>query len=258
MLSLFRWRNWRVNRGCCCRSVRRIVIYCAVGERSAIAAAALLDAGYTNVSHWPAGSSGGWRLASRLCPTQDSTKQRDVATPATSCFPESACRASRSSSMPGSLWWEQGGLGSPAALYLAAAGIGTIGLVVCRRRRDIQSATPDHPHHRRRRTAQDCLSNPTPYPGEPRHKHPTPPGSPHRRQCSRNHGGVRHRPRRHRQLRHSLPDQRRFYASAGSSRAWLGIPVRGPGCGLLKPYETACYRCLFPKPPPSDHSAQLR
>ena len=48
-----------------------------------------------------------------------------------------------------------GGLGSPLALYLAAAGVGTLGLVDFDSRRLKQPATADHPLDRRRGASQD-------------------------------------------------------------------------------------------------------
>ncbi len=47
-----------------------------------------------------------------------------------------------------------GGLGSPALLYLAAAGVGTLGDHRLRRRRRVQPAAPGHPRPVRRRQAQ--------------------------------------------------------------------------------------------------------
>ncbi len=47
-----------------------------------------------------------------------------------------------------------GGLGSPASLYLAAAGVGTLGLVDFDRRRFQQPAAPDSVRHRRRGPAE--------------------------------------------------------------------------------------------------------
>ena len=50
-----------------------------------------------------------------------------------------------------------GGLGSPLALYLGAAGVGTLGHRRLRRGRLHQSATADHPLHRRRGTQETRL-----------------------------------------------------------------------------------------------------
>ena len=44
-----------------------------------------------------------------------------------------------------------GGLGSPALLYLAAAGVGTLGHRRVRRGRRVQPAAPDHPRTERHR-----------------------------------------------------------------------------------------------------------
>ena len=50
-----------------------------------------------------------------------------------------------------------GGLGSPTALYLAAAGVGTLGHRRRRRRRPLQPPAPGHPHHRPHRHAEGGL-----------------------------------------------------------------------------------------------------
>ena len=50
-----------------------------------------------------------------------------------------------------------GGLGSPTALYLAAAGVGTLGHRRRRRRRPLQPAAPGDPHDRRHRHAEGRL-----------------------------------------------------------------------------------------------------
>ncbi len=104
-----------------------IVVYCASGTRSKLACASLAQLGYANVSSL----RGGFTAHRRAHP---------VTLPALS--PERALRYARhlrlsevgeagQAAMLAAkvLLIGAGGLGSPAALYLAAAGIGTIGLV---------------------------------------------------------------------------------------------------------------------------------
>ena len=50
-----------------------------------------------------------------------------------------------------------GGLGSPLAMYLAAAGVGTLGIVDFDVVDFTQSAAADHPRHRRRRPLEARL-----------------------------------------------------------------------------------------------------
>ncbi len=106
-----------------------IVVYCAGGVRSAMAAAALQEMGFTNVRSM-AGGFTRWARAGLPVKTRKSLTQSQTA------------RYSRHLLMPevgeegqlkllGAkvLLIGAGGLGSPAAVYLAAAGIGTLGLV---------------------------------------------------------------------------------------------------------------------------------
>ena len=67
--------------------------------------------------------------ASRSPPTRASPPTSGLATRATPSCPRSASRASSSCSTRRSCCIGAGGLGSPSALYLAAAGVGTIGIV---------------------------------------------------------------------------------------------------------------------------------
>lgn len=106
-----------------------LVIYCAAGNRSALAALSLRVMGYEKVSSM-AGGFDRWKAEGRTWSTGEglSADQRD--------------RYSRHVLLPGVgedgqvallgskvLLIGAGGLGSPAALYLAAAGVGTIGIV---------------------------------------------------------------------------------------------------------------------------------
>ena len=118
-----------------------------------------------------------------------------------------------------------GGLGSPLALYLAAAGIGTLGLVdfdvvdASNLQRQIIHSTKRHwakearlrggethcaqSRTQRRQTRHDALE----------------------RQRTRDSQGLRHRCRRHRQFPDALPRQRRLRAAGQTERLRLDLPV---------------------------------
>jgi sulfur-carrier protein adenylyltransferase/sulfurtransferase len=106
-----------------------IVLYCASGERSALAAKTLTELGYER----PVSLAGGF--------TDWKRNGGDIAIPQT-LSPERRARYSRHTLIPEIgeegqlrlldskiLLLGAGGLGSPAALYLAAAGVGSIGIV---------------------------------------------------------------------------------------------------------------------------------
>ncbi|MEO8363978.1 MAG: molybdopterin-synthase adenylyltransferase MoeB [Ilumatobacteraceae bacterium] len=106
-----------------------IIIYCAVGARSAFAAKSLNELGYRNVSSLAGGfnkwkdEGRSWSTPERLTAEQRIRYQRHLSLPEVGVNGQTKLLASKV------LLLGAGGLGSPAALYLAAAGVGTIGIV---------------------------------------------------------------------------------------------------------------------------------
>lgn len=105
----------------------RIVVHCAAGIRSAVAAFQLKQLGYTNVASM-AGGFNEWRqrgfpVEEPLAPAQMERYSRHLLIPEVGI--DGQARLLRSKV----LMVGAGGLGSPAAMYLAAAGVGTIGIV---------------------------------------------------------------------------------------------------------------------------------
>ena len=106
-----------------------VVLYCAGGIRSLFAAQTLQQMGYTNV----ASMSGGfqqwktqgrpWKAPAVLSPEQKQRYSRHLLIPEVGIDGQAKLLDSKV------LLIGAGGLGSPAALYLAAAGVGTIGIV---------------------------------------------------------------------------------------------------------------------------------
>lgn len=108
---------------------REIILYCAGGTRSALAAKALQDLGYTKVSSM-AGGFRAWKNAGynferprALSAEQIKRYSRHIMLPEVGEVGQGKLLDAKV------LFLGAGGLGSPSALYLAAAGVGTIGLV---------------------------------------------------------------------------------------------------------------------------------
>jgi molybdopterin/thiamine biosynthesis adenylyltransferase/rhodanese-related sulfurtransferase len=106
-----------------------VVVYCAGGVRSAFAAKTLQDLGYREVVSM-AGGFGRWKDEGRpwkapvtLTAEQRNRYKRHLLLPEVGTEGQAKLLDSKV------LMLGAGGLGSPAALYLAAAGVGTIGIV---------------------------------------------------------------------------------------------------------------------------------
>ena len=117
-----------------------------------------------------------------------------------------------------------GGLGSPALLYLAAAGVGHARHRGVRRGRRVQPAAPDHPRPVRHREVQGA--------SRPRSRSPRPTryvnvvaarGAPRQRQRAAGLRGLRPDRRRHRQLRDPLHGQRRGVLPRSIPYVWGSI-----------------------------------
>ena len=142
--------------------------------------------------------------------TWTSPKTRSPATRDTSCSTKSAAPARPSSAPPACSSSAPAASAAPLLLYLAAAGIGTIGLIdddhvdLSNLQRQIAHTTDRVGVPKVRSAAAAAASH------QPGRHHRAPRDPPHRRQRPRPHRPLRPRLRRQRQFRHPLPRRRRL------------------------------------------------
>jgi molybdopterin/thiamine biosynthesis adenylyltransferase/rhodanese-related sulfurtransferase len=106
-----------------------IILYCAGGTRSALATRSLIELGYTDVKSMAGGfgawkrSGFPWKAPTVMTPEQEQRYSRHTLLPEVGA-------AGQIKLLEGKvLCIGAGGLGSPSSLYLAAAGVGTIGVI---------------------------------------------------------------------------------------------------------------------------------
>ena len=106
-----------------------VVVYCASGNRSLFAQRSLVELGYTNVRSLAGGFTGwkraghAWEMPQALRADQETRYSRHTLIPEVGSAGQLRLLASKIVCIGA------GGLGSPASMYLAAAGVGTLGIV---------------------------------------------------------------------------------------------------------------------------------
>lgn len=228
-----------------------VVLYCAIGERSAIAAAQLEDAGYRNVASLAGGIR---RWMSLGLPTISDTALGETARHRYArhiTLPQVGIGGQQKLLDARVLIVGAGGLGSPAALYLAAAGVGTIGLVdndvveLSNLQRQILHSTDNEGDPKAISGARRMLQI-----------NPDIVVSPHVTRLSAGNAvailsgydivvdGTDNLA-----TRYLINDA----AMHTGVRVVHGSVFRFEGqVAVFEPYRTACYRCVFPEPPPAD------
>ena len=108
---------------------REVILYCAGGNRSALAARSLAELGYTRVSSM-AGGFRAWKQAGHAFERPRSLTAEQVKRYSRHIMLPEVGEVGQGKLLDAKvLCLGAGGLGSPSALYLAAAGVGTIGMV---------------------------------------------------------------------------------------------------------------------------------
>jgi molybdopterin/thiamine biosynthesis adenylyltransferase/rhodanese-related sulfurtransferase len=230
----------------------QVVLYCAAGNRSAFAAKTLEEMGYTSV-HSLSGGFTDWKrnggeitLPRTLSPEKRTRYSRHLLIPEIGEEGQLKLLDSRV------LLIGAGGLGSPASLYLAAAGVGTLGIIDA----DIVDET-----NLQRQIAHslDTLGSPK--------------VDSAKRTINALNPDVDVRTYRERLTSENIDrilddgwdlivdgaDNFPTRYLVNDASVWRDIPVvhgsiyRFEGqVTVFKPHEGPCYRCLFPEPPPPE------
>src|SRR6185436_5267288 len=106
-----------------------VVLYCASGTRSVLAARSLADLGYTNVASLAGGFSAWKRAGLDFDRPFIMTQDHSILYARHTMLPEVGQEGQVKLPKSKVLCLRASGLGSPAAYYLAAAGVGTLGMI---------------------------------------------------------------------------------------------------------------------------------
>jgi len=107
----------------------QVILYCAGGNRSAFAARSLREMGYTNVKSM-AGGFAAWKRAGHVAEMPVvMSKEQQIRYSRHTMLPEVGEAGQIKLLKSRVLLLGAGGLGAPSSVYLAAAGVGTLGMV---------------------------------------------------------------------------------------------------------------------------------
>lgn len=230
---------------------RPIVLYCAGGIRSLFAGQTLQELGYTNVASMTGGFQSwkaqglDWDVPPILTDAQKQRYSRHLLIPEVGSEGQARLLESKA------LLVGAGGLGSPAALYLAAAGVGTIGIVdfdvvdISNLQRQILHTT-DRVGERKVESARQSIQALNPEVTVVGHEEMLTTEN-----VARIIDGY--------DVVLDGTDTFETRYALNDAAVAAGIPVvhasvfRFEGqLTVFKPYEGPCYRCLYPTPPPPE------
>jgi molybdopterin/thiamine biosynthesis adenylyltransferase/rhodanese-related sulfurtransferase len=231
---------------------RPLVVYCAGGARSAFAAKSLRELGYTDVVSLTGGFTDWKRNGNEITVPRTLTPERRTRYSRHILIPEIGEEGQLKLLDSRVLMIGAGGLGSPASLYLAAAGVGTLGIIDA----DIVDET-----NLQRQVVHSLEALGTPKVDSAK------------RAIEALNPDVEVRTYRERLTSENIDrildegwdvildgaDNFPTRYLVNDASVWHGIPVvhgsiyRFEGqVTVFKPHEGPCYRCLFPQPPPPE------